>query len=207
MDTRDPILLKTVEDLKQFNPKSVFLYGSRGRGDNKPDSDYEIGVIFDDGSYINRAEIHSVIADPRVKAYPFKWGELSKGSLDFLFQKSLYLREIINGAKTVFGDDLISQITALPITTLDLVQDIRFSIARALDALLSYRSGDVPTSMDLLVKSSFYGLRDLEILQLDTFPLGYSQIYELSLSVVTDSENLSVIEAAHNLRTIGRLPP
>ena len=30
---------KIIEALEQFNPYSVFVYGSRGRGDHKPDSD------------------------------------------------------------------------------------------------------------------------------------------------------------------------
>ena len=207
VDYSDPIISKILVDLQQFHPVSVFLYGSRGRGDNKPDSDYEIGVIFDDDKYINRATIHSAITDPQVKAYPFKRGELLNGSLDFLFQKSLYLREIIMGAKTIFGENLIPRIDPLPITNLDLVQDIRFSIARALDALLAFRSGAIQTSMDLLVKSCFYGLRDLEIQQLKIFPLGYNRIYELSHKLAMDADNQAVIEAVHNFRETNIQPP
>ena len=203
----DSILQTALQSLAQFHPKSVFLYGSRGRGDFKPDSDYELGVIFDDDKYIHRADIHAAISNPDVKAYPFKWGELSTGKLDFLFQKSLYLREIIKGGKTIAGEDLIVQIPPLPITTLDLVQDVRFSLARALDALLSFRSGDMPTSMELFSKSCFYGLRCLEILELKTFPLGYDQIYDLAAKFNMEQEYREVVEAAHDVRNTGKQPP
>lgn len=202
----DPVIITTLQALEQFHPKSVFLYGSRGRGDFKPDSDYELGVIFDDNKYVHRADIHAAIINPDVKAYPFKWGELSSGTLDILFQKSIYLREITKGGKTIAGEDLIVQIPSLPITTLDLVQDIRFYIGRALDALLSFRSGDMETSMDAFSKSCFFGLRALEILELKKFPLGYNEIYHLSAKLVTDAEYREPIEAAHAVRKEGKRP-
>lgn len=202
----DPVISDVLKALGQFNPKSVFLYGSRGRGDNTPDSDYEIGVIFDDDKYVHRADVHTVITSPNVKAYPFKWGELSTGKLDFLFQKSIYLREIIQGGKTIAGEDLIVQIPPVPITTLDLMQRVRFDIGMALAALLSFRTGDMQTSMEEFSKSCLFGLRCLEILELKTFPLGYGQIYELSAKVVTDHEHQAVIEAAHTVRKTGSAP-
>ncbi len=64
----DPIIQATLKTLEQFHPKSVFLYGSRGRGDAKPDSDYEIGVIFDDDKYVQRSDIHAAVTDSQVKA-------------------------------------------------------------------------------------------------------------------------------------------
>jgi hypothetical protein len=79
----DPVIQATLKTLEQFHPKSVFLYGSRGRGDAKPDSDYEIGVIFDDGKYVQRSDIHAAVTDPQVKAYPFKWEELLQGTTLF----------------------------------------------------------------------------------------------------------------------------
>lgn len=204
--SNDPILATTLQVLGQFHSKSVFLYGSRGRGDFKPDSDYELGIIFDDDKYVRRANIHAVITNPDIKAYPFKWGELSSGTLDILFQKSIYLREIIEGAKTIAGEDIIGQIQPPPITTLDLVQDIRFYIGRALDALLSYRSGDIETSMDAFSKSCFFGLRALEILKLKKFPVGYDTIYNLSAELVKDPEYREPIEAAYAVRKEGKKP-
>jgi hypothetical protein len=63
-----------------------------------------------------------------------------------VFQKSIYLREIIKGGQTIAGEHLLEQIPLLPITTLDLIQRLRFDIGMALAALLSFRAGDTQTS-------------------------------------------------------------
>ena len=194
---------EVIAALGRFKPKSIFLYGSRGREDFKEDSDYEIGVIFDDDKYVSRIEIHDAISNPLVKAYPFKWSELLHGTFGHVFQKSIYLREIIMGGKTISGEDLIVQIPPPPITTLDLIQRIRFDIGMALAALLSFRAGDKQTSMEEFSKSCFFGVRCLEILELNTFPLGYDEIYEMSSKVVKEPNYLKVIVAAHKLRDEG----
>lgn len=62
----DPVIVSTIQALARFNPKSVFVYGSRGRGDAKPDSDYELGVIFDDNKYVQRSDIHAAITNKQV---------------------------------------------------------------------------------------------------------------------------------------------
>lgn len=202
----DPIVISALQALAKFNPKSVFLYGSRGRGDAKPDSDYEIGVVFDDDKYVQRSDIQAAIASPQVKAYPFKWSELRDGAFGFVFQKSLYMREIVKGGKTIAGEDLLGQIAVPPITTLDLVQDIRFYVARALDAMVVFREGHTELGAEIFSKSCFLGLRCLEILELKTFPVGYDEIYELSGKVVTEPEYRAVIEAAYALRKGGQMP-
>lgn len=206
MNNPDPVITDTLESLAQFSPKSVFLYGSRGRGDAKPDSDYEIGVIFDDEQYVQRSDIHAAISNPQVKAYPFKWEELLHGTFSHVFQKSLYLREIIQGGQTIAGEHLIEQIPPLPITTLDLIQSLRFEIGLALAALFSYRAGDMKTSMEEFSKSCLFGLRCLEILELKTFPLGYDEIYKQSAKLTTPPEYREVIEAAYAQRKGGKVP-
>jgi hypothetical protein len=202
----DPIIIATLNSLAQFRPKSVFLYGSRGRGDAMPDSDYEVGVIFDKDKYVQRSTIHAAIKDSRVKAYPFKWDELLHGTFSHVFQKSLYLREIITGGKTISGESLVEQIPPLPITILDLIQRTRFDIGMALAALLSYRSGDMKTSMEEFSKSCLFGLRTIEILELKTFPIGYDEIYKLSTELEGVSEYREVIESAYGQRKGGQIP-
>lgn len=200
----DEVITGALKALEQFNPKSVFLYGSRGRQDFKPDSDYEIGVIFDDDKYIERRDIHTAIKDAKVKAYPFKWSELLHGRLSHVFQKSIFLREIIKGGRTIDGEHLIEQIPPPPITTLDLIQRLRFDIGMALAAILSFRAGDMQTSMEEFSKACFFGVRCLEILELRTFPLNYDEIYELSAKVIKEPKYREVIEAAHAFRQTGR---
>lgn len=198
---QDEVIDEVIESLKQFNPKSVFLYGSRGRGDARPDSDYEVGVIFDDDKYVQRSEIHAAISNSSVKAYPFKWSELSSGTFAHVFQRSIYLREIIVGGKTIDGEHLIEQIPPVPITTLDLIQRLRFDIGQALAALLSYRSGDMPTSMEEFSKSCLFGLRCLIILELRQFPVGYEDIYDLSKQLKGIEEYKNVVDAAYAQRS------
>lgn len=202
----DAVVTETLKALAKFNPKSVFLYGSRGRGDATPESDYEIGVIFDDDAYVLRSDIHAAITNPDVKAYPFKWGELQQGTVGFVFQKSLYLREIIAGGRTIAGADLIGQIPLPPITILDLIQRTRFDIGMALAALLSYRSGDTKTCKEEFSKSCLFGLRSLEILELKKFPVGYDEIYRLSAGLLDDPAYQRVVEAARAVRETDEMP-
>lgn len=196
----DSVIISALEALRQFNSKSVFLYGSRGRSDSMPNSDYEIGVIFDDANYVQRHKIHAVIDSPNVKAYPFKLSELLNGTFDTPFQKTIYLHEIIKGGRTIDGEHLIEQIPPPPIAVIDLIQRIRFDIGYALAALLSYRNNDMQTSMEEFCKSCLLGVRNLEILELKIFPLGYDEIYELSKKVATEPRYTKVIDAAYSLR-------
>ena len=123
-----------------------------------------------------------------------------------MFQKSIYLREIIKGGQTIAGEHLLEQIPLLPITTLDLIQRLRFDIGMALAALLSFRAGDTQTSMEEFSKSCLFGLRCLEIIELKTFPVGYNEIYKLSIKVVTEPVYHAVIESAYTQRKNGRTP-
>jgi len=141
--SNDSVIASALHELAKFHPKSIFLYGSRGRGDAMPDSDYELGVIFDDDTYIQRSEIHAAVTDPKVRAYPVRWGKLEAGSLDHVFQKSIFLNDIILGGRTLAGQHLIEKMTPPAITTLDLIQALRFDIGLALAALLSFRAGDM----------------------------------------------------------------
>lgn len=202
----DKTVNETIASLNKFGPKSIFLYGSRGRDDAKPDSDYEVGVIFDDNKYVQRSDIHAAITNPSVKAYPFKWSELVNGTFSHVFQKSIYLRELVKGGRTIAGEHLIEQVPLLPITTLDLIQRLRFDIGQALAALLSYRAGDMKTSMEEFSKSCLFGCRTLEILELKAFPVGYKEIYKLSEKLVQEPEYREVIEFAYAQRNGGKVP-
>lgn len=74
----------------------------------------------------------------------------------------------------------------------------------ALAAVLSFRAGDMATSMEEFSKACLYGVRCLEILELKTFPVGYNEIYELSAKVVKDPKYQEVIQAAHTFRKTGK---
>jgi hypothetical protein len=80
------------------------------------------------------------------------------------------------------------------------VRDIRFYMGRALNALLSYRSGDMPTALDAYSKSCLFGLRALGVLRQHQFVTGYDNIYALRNALVSDKTHLGVIETAHDVR-------
>lgn len=206
MTSVDPVLTHTLENLMQFSPRAVFVYGSRGRGDFNPESDYEVGVVFDSDHYTERKTIHEAIDNPSVKVYPHRWEDLTSGNLNILFQKSLYLRELKLGAKLLYGEDVLAAIPDIPITLLDLLQRTRFDLGLALASLLSFRAGDTATSMEEFSKSCLFGLRSLIIFELKKFPVGYEEIYELSKTLEIDNDLRLVIESAIGYRRDGTVP-
>lgn len=198
--TKDTVIAGAIEVLDRFKPRSIFLYGSRARTDFMPDSDYEIGVIFDESAYVNRSEIHKAISSPEVKAYPFKTQQLMDGTFDTPFQRAIYLRELALGGRTLKGERIIEKMTPPQITTFDLVQRIRFDMGYALAAVLSMRSGDDKTCKEEFSKSCLFGIRCLEILEYREFSIGYDAIYEVAAKVIKEPEYLRVVEAAFALR-------
>ncbi len=202
----DPVLTCTLEILMRFSPRSVFVYGSRGRGDFNTASDYEVGVVFDTEHYIDRKTIHGAVDNTAVKVYPFKWEDLENGNLNILFQKSLYLRELKLGAKLLYGDDILTRIPVVPITLLDLLQRTRFDLGLALASLLSFRAGDKTTSMEEFSKSCLFGLRSLLIFENKQFPVGYDEIYESSKYLDLNEDIRLVIDAAIKYRLEGIIP-
>lgn len=189
-----------IESLAQFNPYSVFLYGSRGRGDNNKNSDWEVGVIFKDDKYFERNIIHTAVQLDSVRIYPFKLSEIQSGVLDTPFVSSIYLRELVKGGKTISGTAVIESIEPIAITTLDLVRRIRFDIGYSLASLLSFRSGDVPTALEEFSKSCLFGLRTLEILKLHRFIVGYDAIYDAKSDLELRDDYLNVLETAYRVR-------
>lgn len=176
------------------------MYGSRGRGDNRVDSDYEVGVIFEDDKAVTRSELHEKIKLESVRIYPFKLSEIRSGILDTPFVNSIYLRELIEGGKTIHGEKVVEKLTPQPVTTLDLIRRIRFDIGYALAAILSSRTNDTLTAYEEFSKSCLFGLRTLIILRLNKFSVGYDKIYEQRAEVTDNPEHLAVIEAAYSLR-------
>lgn len=196
----DSLLQNVIGEIEPLNPFSIFLYGSRAGDAYKKDSDYEIGVVFEDDKYVNRSRLHAKVTSSSVKAYPFKKSELIAGTFDTPFQKTFYLREIIEGGRIVFGPDVLSGIPKPPITTLDLIQTIRFEIGYSLAAVLSMRSGDKSVSHEEFSKSCLYGVRCWQILELQKFEINYRSIFENSQLLPLSAEQRSVINAAYSVR-------
>jgi hypothetical protein len=88
------------------------------------------------------------------------------------------------------------------ITTLDLIQRIRFDIGFGLGAVISMRNGDIKTASTEFYKSCLFGLRVLEIFELKKFAFTYQDIYNFSKEInLGEFENL--VLNAYSIRTKG----
>src|SRR3989338_8719896 len=92
------LITKKIEE--KYHPISIFLYGSRAKGDYKKDSDYEIGVLFGDKKYVHRRDLQK-LSLPNYNIFPFKLSEFRKASSDVPFEENVFFRELKLTAKTL----------------------------------------------------------------------------------------------------------
>jgi len=194
-----PQIQGLVTELINRGAHSVFLYGSRARGDNLPDSDWEVGVIFNEEKYIPRRQLASLQTDG-VVIYPFKYAELAAGIADVPFTRSIWLTELITSAKTIGGEELTSQIPLPKITTYDIVSDNSFYKARSLDAMIAQREGHDSLARDLFVKSALLGARALILSEGLQFPKNYPEIVRIA-SPLLNTESQAILSRALEMRT------
>ncbi|MCK4730400.1 MAG: nucleotidyltransferase domain-containing protein [Candidatus Aenigmarchaeota archaeon] len=184
---------------KQFNPISIFLYGSRARNDFTEKSDFEIGVLFSKDNCVRRSEIKKVISKEGFNIYPFEYEEFLYGKIDTPFQKKIYLRELILAGKTLSGEKVIEKMKAPQINIIDLIQDLRFNLGYAFASMHSNRNGDKKTASYEFYKSCLFATRDLEILQLRVFPIGFENVLNSSRKL-NIGEYQKLVEKAFNVR-------
>lgn len=171
------------ELLKFTNAKSIFLYGSRARADFYGESDYEIGVLMVKNDYISRAEIAERFKDKDVNIFPFHYDDFVAGNPDTPFQKSIYMRDIIETGKTLVGEEVIENLKLPTISLLDIMQDVRFNLGYALAATHSYRNGDNVTASLHFAKSCLFGTRDYLIFKTGKFFVSYDDILNASKKI------------------------
>jgi len=165
----------TREIRRRCSPTSIFLYRSSARSDQAPSSDIEIGVVFEDESFLGRSTLDSL--GPTARAYPYRLGALrGDRPIETPFQREVFLRDLATSARTIFGQQIVEHIIPPPITVLSATEELRFNIGRALAALLSFRSGDMPTAIDGFSKSCLLGTRVLAMVDNGVFPATYSAI-------------------------------
>src|SRR3989304_4798769 len=100
----DKVISKVYEETK---PISIFVYGSRARNDFKKYSDYEIGVLFEKDKKWGRSELKQLHSLENLNLYPFVYEDFIKYSLDTPFPRAVYLRELMEGAKTIKGKQIV----------------------------------------------------------------------------------------------------
>ena len=178
MDKKLEATIKAVTE--KFDPISIFLYGSRARTDSLSRSDYEVGVLYKRDKKISRSELKEINPYKDVVLYPFEYEDFLAYKIDTPFPENIYFRELIETGKTLYGEKVIENLEPPKITTLDLLQRIRFDTGFALAAILSKRNGDEITAATEFPKSCLFGVRCLIILDTKSFPLTYDDIYEQS---------------------------
>ncbi|GHU07288.1 hypothetical protein FACS189431_1590 [Alphaproteobacteria bacterium] len=196
---------KIVEFIKQFNPLSAFLYGSRATGEATEHSDWEVGLIFNDDQYVSRKDIKAKQDFTGVSIYPFRLSEIKNYTLDTPFPKKLFVYGLIKSAKTIFVDDIISGIELPVIEKTDLVGAIRFEIGVAFCSFLTLRRKDNKLAFDEFSKSCLHGLKIFIMVKRQEFLSNYAEIYEASKKLDLPEEYLETIEAAYAFKKDGSL--
>jgi len=193
------ILEQAIEKLSTLHPFSIFLYGSRARWDHCPDSDFEIGVVFQEKGNIHRETLNTLLQNKKISAYPIIYQELITYKVDTPFQKNIYMNDIIRSGKTLFGEKIIENLSTPEITVLDTLQDIRFNIGYGMSAVLSDRNWDIETAKSLFYKSCLFTTRNLIIGLQQEFPLWYQKIKESS-KALNLWEFTYLVDLAYNVR-------
>jgi predicted nucleotidyltransferase len=186
---------------KDTKPISVFIYGSRAREDFKNNSDYEIGVLFEKEKKWGRRELKQLHTLDHLNLYPFVYENFLEYSLDTPFPRAVYLRELLEGAKTVRGEKVVEKMEPPAVTLSDLLEVGTFQIAYALGAVLSSRQNDLVTASIEFTKSVLFGARVLVILETKKFPLEYDQITQQALKLDLEPQFIDLIKHAVDVRS------
>lgn len=143
--------------VRAVRASTVFVYGSRARGDHGDGSDLEIGLVFDydEPSGTAREFISRLQTLLSVRAYSFSRRRLAVGQPDVPFTRRIFVAELRHEAVTLRGEDLRQVIPVLPIRPSDLIEEHAFVRARILDGLVCARQGHLMTATELCWKASY----------------------------------------------------
>jgi len=167
------ILEKILVDTK---PICIFLYGSMSRDDSVSESDYEIGVIYQQNKKVSRSTLFSYHQFKNLKIYPFSLKDLQNNCLDTPFPGSFYLLQLIDNAQILFGENVFINIKRPVITSSDLIETIAFSLGRAYAAVVSSRQKDTLAVIDNFTKSFLYGLQALAFIKIGQIIYSYRKL-------------------------------
>lgn len=201
IDKKIFLVLETIHN--KTKPISIFLYGSRSRTDFKKDSDYEIGIIYDNNK-ISRSELAKMHNLKNLVIYPFLLSDLKNYDLDTPFPKAIYFKELIETGKTILGEKILENMKSPKIKTVDLIERTAFDIGTAFAAVRSFRNNDL-ISTAINFKSALFGVRVLEILKLNKFPYTYDEIYKVSQELELEKEYRELLDNAIKIRNKGKI--
>ena len=197
-----PDLQKVIDKLsKNYNPYSIFLYGSKATISSNINSDYEIGIIFEDDKYISRQEIAKLINNKNYSIFPFRLSEVKSYNIDTPFEKNIYMNVLISGgSKTLYGQHILEDLEPPIITKENLLADINFNLGIALAAVRVYKSGNIILANDMFYKSCLYVTRDFIYFHTNKLCLSYKEIYENFKQLEILKDYKEILDTAYYLR-------
>ncbi len=199
------ILTKEIEKVvnlvvQKSTPVSVFVYGSRARDDYEAKSDFEVGVLYEEGKEWGRRDLARLHKVEGLNIYPFKIKDFCEYKLDTPFPKVLYMREMVGSAQTVTGEKVLESLALPEVRLMDLFEGAVFEVATAYAAYRSEKEKDHVTAAISFTKSVFFGTRVLLVLRKSAFSFTYTQILEESRGLDLKKEYRDLLEHAMEVR-------
>lgn len=185
------------------NPICIFLYGSMSRGDDNQDSDYEIGVLYNQTSKVPRSSLAKFHDISNLKFYPFTIEDLQNYNLDTPFPKTFYISGLITNSKILKGKDVFKDFSLPKINVNDLVELVAFSLGRAYCAVVSSRQSDTLAVTENFTKAVFYGLQGLVFVKTNKLIHSYRELQAMVPSLDIPAEYLELINHAFAVRFDG----
>lgn len=188
-----------VRQLAERHPiDSAFVYGSTAiSGQRIETSDIEVGIIPGRGGRLSRRELAAEAPDLRI--YVFSCEELTEARPRVPFSARIFTRELAVAGKTVLGAPVVEAIDAPAIRALDLFSDVRFSVGRAFEGLLTARAGQERLAIDAFGKSMLYGTRALLIARAHRFYVDREEI-AADAEAILDPNHTRLLRLATKLR-------
>lgn len=184
----------------ETNPICIFLYGSMSRGDNNNESDYEIGVLYNQSAKVPRSALATYHNYAELKFYPFTIEDLQNYNLDTPFPKKFYILGLISNAKILKGKNVFVNFPQQSINMVDLVELVAFSLGRAYCAVVSSRQSDNIAVTENFTKSVFYGLQGLAYVLTGKVVDSYRELQSVISSLNIPSEYMDVVNHAYSVR-------
>ena len=204
MDLNDEIKKIKEEIVKEIKPLSIFIYGSYYTQDFIPGvSDVEIGVIKRGRMPVFKTlrEITKKYCkdDVRFKAYSYHLEDLKKERVDSPFTDSVFIRRLILTSKTIWGENIIENLSLPSIELIDAYREACFSTARALSALLMLRSNKEKEAQEISSKACLFATASFTYLN-GEFPASFKEIVEILKSIRLKKEQKKIVRFAYDLR-------
>jgi predicted nucleotidyltransferase len=186
-------------------PISIFLYGSYTTGDYIARvSDLEIGVIRENESvrFVQLKKTASKFSSKKLnlRIYPYDLKKLKDGTVDTPFTKNVFIRRLILTSKTVYGKEVVENLSLPPITLLDAYREASVSTMRALNGILFLRNGLLKEGLEAAYKACLFATSSLEY-AIGEFPIGFKEIVKISKRLDLKEEWCDLIQKSLKIRT------